>query len=189
MSLSTIVYTALLLAYFVIMYLTPERDPSPEDKKIEGEERFIKFAIALNFLWLFSLSTPYYTPPLARLDPLYAAIAGAAVFGLGIAVRTIAIRNLGRHFTYQLTIRQEHSLITNGIHKYVRHPSYTGTLLEVIGMMIAARSWVGMLVFFCSGGVIIGIRIFREERMLREHFGEEYDTYCKRSKRLIPFVW
>lgn len=190
MTISIIVYTCLLAVYLFVLFRTPDRDPSPGDKEIEGEDRFLRLAVSLNLLWLFSLSLPFYTPPLQQLwielDEKLFAMIGVGVFVLGSVVRATAIRTLDRHFTYKLTIRQDHTLIQHGLYRWIRHPSYTGTLLEVTGMMLAARSWIGMLLFIASAGTIIGIRIRREERMLTEHFGQEYKEYMKRTWRLFP---
>lgn len=189
MTLSTLVYTILLSIYIVILWKTPDRSPGPEDRLIAGEEKFIRMAMVLNVLWLFSLSLPYYTPSWTALDERICVYVGSALFAIGVTVRTIAIRTLDRFFTYKLTIRKEHQLIQHGIYKVLRHPSYTGTLFEVIGMMVVGRSWIGLLVFLFSAGTIISIRIWREERMLLQNFGEEYAEYMRSTYRLIPFIF
>ena len=65
---------------------------------------------------------------------------GAFVVALGGYIRYSCFRALGRLFTFEMSIRDEHKLITNGPYSVVRHPSYTGALLTVIGIIgIAAQ--------------------------------------------------
>ena len=187
--ITTLAYTCLMLAYFAILYMAPALEPGPNDRPIEGEETFLKLVTILNIVWLISFALPFFVPPLELLDPVYAAIAGGIVFGICWWIRATAIRTLGNFFTYKLTIRPEHRVIKEGLYRYIRHPSYTGTLLQVIGMMIAGRSWAGMLGYLLSGGVVIAIRIYREERLLCQVFGEEYETYMKSTWRLIPWIY
>ncbi|KAF9575173.1 hypothetical protein EC968_004109 [Mortierella alpina] len=55
----------------------------------------------------------------------------AAVLALvGYVLRRWSFITLDRFFTYELTIRSGHRLIQTGPYKYLRHPSYTGALLN-----------------------------------------------------------
>ena len=58
---------------------------------------------------------------------------GLVLFVLGLIVRWVAIIHLGRFFTVNVAIAHDHQLITTGPYRYVRHPSYTGTLLIFLG--------------------------------------------------------
>lgn len=187
--IATITYTILFAIYVYILWAAPERDPNPDDKQIEGEDRFIKMAMVLNFAWLFSLTLPYFTPRLHLVSHTTSSIVGSVLFAIGFFVRRHAIRTLDHYFTYKLTIRTDHQLIKTGIYKLLRHPSYTGTLFEVIGMMVVAQSPYGLGLFLLSAGTIITIRIRREERMLLQEFGQEYQDYMRQTWRLIPFVF
>ncbi|MHB8260696.1 MAG: isoprenylcysteine carboxylmethyltransferase family protein [Bacteroidia bacterium] len=51
---------------------------------------------------------------------------GISVIIIGILLRLLAIKQLGRFFTVNVTIRENHQLMQNGLYKYLRHPSYTG---------------------------------------------------------------
>lgn len=185
---STITYSVLLVVYVVVLLRNPPKGLSPGDRQIEGEDRFLRFALWLNLLWLFSWVLPYVVPPLSVADSVIAAGMGVLIFVVGLWIRFVAIRTLGHLFTHKLTIKRDHRLVTEGIYRYIRHPGYTGTLLQGIGMMVAARSWAGLLLFFLSAGTILVLRMFREEMMLKQTFGQEYENYARQTKRLIPWI-
>ena len=60
---------------------------------------------------------------------------GAFMVTLGGYIRYSCFQALGRLFTFEMSIRDEHELITNGPYSIVRHPSYTGALLTLIGII------------------------------------------------------
>ncbi len=190
------VYIGLFSVYLVVMFRTPDRSPDPEDQQPAGEERFLRIATVLFLLWWVSFLIPFvsflfpsFMAPFSMGPAIPMAIIGTVIFALGTAVRTIAVRTLDHYFTYQLCIREEHRLIQHGIYRYLRHPSYTGTLLEAIGMLVAARSAYGLALFLVSATLLFTLRIRREEQMMRDQFGEEYESYMRSSKRLIPWIF
>lgn len=105
----------------------------------------------------------------------------------GGALRWVAIISLGRFFTVDVAVHRDHRVITNGPYRYVRHPSYTGALLQVLGLAMGLASWVSALVLIVPIGATLAYRIFVEEQALRQSLGTEYDDYCKVTPRLIPF--
>jgi protein-S-isoprenylcysteine O-methyltransferase Ste14 len=36
---------------------------------------------------------------------------------------------------------------------------------------------------------MFALRLGPEERMMRARFGEAYERYCSRTKRIIPGIW
>ena len=186
---STYVYSTLLAIYIFVMWRTPQREPEENDKKIHGEERFLRIAMVLFSCWWISFLLPFFTPSLSCLPPLPFAIAGTIIFVAGSIIRTAAIRTLGSNFTYKLCIREKHDFVQSGLYRYIRHPSYTGTLLEAIGMMVAARSLYGLTLFLLSATLLFIFRFYREERMLVREFGPSYIKYQQNTKRLIPWLF
>lgn len=68
---------------------------------------------------------------------------GFVLFAAGILLREWAIYVLGKHFTVRVQVREKARLITHGPYSRIRHPSYTGTLLTVMGIAIAVGTWFG----------------------------------------------
>ena len=114
---------------------------------------------------------------------------GLAIIYVGIAIRIIAIVSLGQFFTVDVTIRENHRLKKNGIYKYLRHPSYFGSILSFIGLGFTMNNWISLLLV---SSAIITAFIFRikvEERVLIDQFGSTYIDYKKVTRGLIPFVY
>lgn len=107
----------------------------------------------------------------------------------GVVVRLAAIRTLGKFFTVNLAIDSEHRLIETGFYKYIRHPSYTGSLLSFLGLAVYFNNWICLPVILIP---VISVFIFRiniEEKLLEQQPGLNYGEYIKHTKRLIPFVY
>ncbi|WJK07820.1 methyltransferase family protein [Pseudomonas fluorescens] len=81
-----------------------------------------------------------------------------------------------------------HRLVTEGIYRHLRNPSYLGLVINAIGWALAFRSVVGLLLAALTLIPLIA-RIHSEEALLRTQFGAEYDAYCARSWRLVPGVY
>lgn len=114
---------------------------------------------------------------------------GLGIIILGMVLRFAVIRSLGRYFTVDVTIREEHKLKTDGIYRYLRHPSYAASLLSFAGFGISLNNYLSLLMLVGLVGAAFFYRIKVEEKTLIEQFGDDYINYMKKSKRLIPFVF
>lgn len=113
---------------------------------------------------------------------------GAVVFCIGGALRLWPVFVLGKRFSGLVAIQPGHSLVTHGIYRTLRNPSYLGMLVIAVGWALAFRSGVGLLLAALTVIPLIA-RIHSEEALLRAKFGNEYEAYCSRSWRLIPGVY
>ncbi|MEO8440646.1 MAG: isoprenylcysteine carboxylmethyltransferase family protein [Spartobacteria bacterium] len=114
---------------------------------------------------------------------------GLILFVLGLIVRWIAIIHLGRFFTVNVTIAEDHQLITTGPYRYVRHPSYTGTLLVFLGFGLCMLNIFSLVAVFLPIAAAFFWRIHVEEEALRSAFGDRYRLYAGRTRRVIPLVY
>jgi protein-S-isoprenylcysteine O-methyltransferase Ste14 len=114
--------------------------------------------------------------------------AGVAVCAAGGVLRIWPVYVLKNRFSGLVAIQAGHSLETHGIYGVIRNPSYLGLLLTSLGWALAFRSGVGVLLA-ASLLVPLVARIHAEERLLRQHFGSEYDAYCSRTWRLLPRIY
>lgn len=115
-------------------------------------------------------------------------ISGFFVYLLGMIIRAVARLQLGKLFTFNVKIMPEHKLKTDGIYAYIRHPGYTGLILEVLGWVVFFQAWLGSIaaaLFFLPS---MYYRIQVEEKTLKEKFGKQFQEYSQRVKALIPFV-
>ncbi len=113
---------------------------------------------------------------------------GFALFLAGASVRLAAARTLGRQFSGLVTVQDGHRLVDTGIYSVIRHPMYLGLLLSMPGFALIFRSRLVILLAVISA-VFVVLRMQQEEHLLRRHFGEEFDSYRRRTWRLIPFLY
>jgi protein-S-isoprenylcysteine O-methyltransferase Ste14 len=110
------------------------------------------------------------------------------VWFAGGALRLWPVFVLGYRFSGLVAIQPGHTLVTDGIYSKIRNPSYLGMLITSLGWGLAFRSGVGVALAVLLLIPLIG-RMNAEEKLLREHFGSEYEAYFARTKRLIPGVY
>jgi len=113
---------------------------------------------------------------------------GVVVCFLGGLLRIWPVYVLGNRFSGLVAIQPGHTLETRGIYSVIRNPSYLGLLTSSAGWVLSFRSGVGLLLT-ASLLVPLVARIRAEERLLRSHFGAEYEGYCARTWRLIPGIY
>jgi protein-S-isoprenylcysteine O-methyltransferase len=114
---------------------------------------------------------------------------GLGLFLCGVMLRWYSIWYLGRYFTVDVAIAQEHRVINAGPYRLIRHPSYTGALMAFLGFGFCLGNWLSIL---CLMTPIVGAfmwRIHVEEHALTEALGDDYRAYMGRTKRLIPLIY
>ena len=114
---------------------------------------------------------------------------GLLIILMGLIFRFYAIISLGRFFSVNVSITTAHKLKTDGIYRYIRHPSYLGSLVSFAGMGLSLNNWISLIIIFVPVLIAMLNRIRIEEKVLTEHFGNEYLEYKRKTKRLIPFVY
>ena len=96
---------------------------------------------------------------------------------------------LGAFFTTTVAVAPEQTVIEAGPYRRIRHPSYTGFLLCLLGLgLTLTNNWLSLLVIMGCALIGFGYRIQVEEAVLQERLGQPYQAYMRRTKRLIPFV-
>ncbi|GHO81388.1 isoprenylcysteine carboxyl methyltransferase [Ktedonobacter sp. SOSP1-85] len=114
---------------------------------------------------------------------------GIVLMYTGIVLRLYAIQVLGRSFTTSVAIAPEQTVIEAGPYRFIRHPSYTGILITLLGLGLSlTNNWLSLLVIMGCALIGFSYRIRVEEHVLQEHLGQHYQEYMRRTKRLIPFV-
>lgn len=142
-----------------------------------------------------------------RLTPLF--LLGWFCNLIGAALRYYCYQIMGDLFTFELSIRKDHTLITSGPYSFVRHPSYTGALIAALGTVMCYLS-NGSWFVECSGWIvegngvlgglraaIVGIllialvsRTRKEDEMLKRQFDKQWEDWSKMVPyRLIPGLY
>ncbi len=113
---------------------------------------------------------------------------GIILMILGIIFRQWSIAVLGQFFSARLGTQKGQKVIEKGPYTLIRHPSYTGALIILIGIGLALQSLAAVLTLVLLFSLAYGYRIHIEEKVLISELGEEYIQYMKRTKKLIPYV-
>lgn len=146
--------------------------------------RFVGFFILIAALVLYAIQHPWMT----YLDFFLTSWLRwlGAIIGLGSISLVVWVElELGRQFSPQLQLRQTHKIVTSGPYARVRHPLYTA--LDGFGLSLALVSANGFFVaIFLISLIGLFFRVPREERMLLDHFGEEYRVYMQQTGRFFP---
>lgn len=163
----------------------PERGAVRRDR---GSHRFLIAAITIGIAGAFVAATraPWAAITIHRDTVFWVGIASMLA---GVAFRWYAIRSLGRYFTRDVATRPGQQVIESGPYRWIRHPSYSGALLTIVGLGLALTNWMALAVAISCGLIGYGYRVRIEERALCEDLGEPYCSYMHRTRRFIPFVW
>ncbi len=111
------------------------------------------------------------------------------LFVFGIVLRWYSIFYLGRFFTVNVAIHPGHRVIDSGPYRFIRHPSYTGSLLTVIAFAFTFHNWASFFILVVPCVAVMLWRIHIEESALLEALKPQYANYAQRTKRLIPFIY
>jgi len=132
------------------------------------------------------------TPWLASADYPSSPIAfgaGVALLAGGLWLFHRSHADLGTNWSITLELRENHSLVSQGVYGRVRHPMYLALLLHSLGQALVLPNWIAGPAYLVTFGLLFALRVGPEERMMREQFGPDYAVYAERTKRLVPGVW
>jgi protein-S-isoprenylcysteine O-methyltransferase Ste14 len=115
--------------------------------------------------------------------------AGIVIWLGGIIFCWYAIRTLGRFFTYDVAISSGQQVVERGPYRWLRHPSYLGSLLGELGFGMTLTNWLAIIIPPLCLGVVYLYRIHIEEQALSQGLGTPYREHMRRTWRLIPYVF
>lgn len=141
---------------------------------LAGIAGLISYVISPSFMDWSSMSLPYWLR-----------WCGVALGLFGGLLLTWTLHTLGKNLTDTVVTRRDHSLVTNGPYRWVRHPFYDSALMAIAANGLVAANWfflVAGLVFF----ILIAIRTRKEEELLVTRFGDQYLRYMQETGRFLP---
>lgn len=141
-------------------------------------------SIALG-VWL-SFRQPWSLPEPPR-HALF--LAGLVLMAAGLLFRFWSIHVLGRCFTVDVAIGDDHRIVRNGPYRWLRHPSYTGALATFsgFGLCLGDVAALACVVIPVTAAFLLRIRV--EERVLAQAFPVDYPAYARQTRRLLPGIW
>jgi len=142
------------------------------------------------FLFMLGFVVLYLIEPTGS-DWLFLPLPSLVRFGgvlLGVAGVLLLIwvhRTLGMQWSTTLQFKEEHTLITSGPYRFVRHPMYASLSLFFVGLSIISSFWPFIVLVAIT--LLFFVRIMKqEESMMIDQFGEAYRVYMKRTGRFLP---
>lgn len=140
--------------------------------------------------------TVFFAPPLEWLylpatlpRNVWMQATGLVLILAAVALRILARAHIRGLYSGHVEVQAAHRLVRSGPYRLVRHPGYLGFLLLALGVAAGYSSLIGLIAIpvFLLPGLAYRMRV--EERLLIQHFGEEYREYSRRTKALIPAIW
>ena len=148
--------------------------------------------ILLGFVVVGSLLIPVvylFTPVLGFAEyrlPSMVPWVGLVVMGLALYLFYRSHADLGLNWSATLEVRSGHTLITEGVYRSIRHPMYSAIWLFGLAQAMLLANWVAGFSALVTFAPLYFVRVPREEQMMVEVFGAEYERYIQRTGRLLP---
>ena len=176
-----------VLALLTVAALFTSANISPGEREDRGNRWVLS---AFGFLGLLSAWLPAYTDrqDFWTFDGDSVRWVGVVLFAVGGVVRMWPVFVLGRRFSGLVAIQPGHQLVTTGIYRIIRHPSYLGLMVASLGWVLAFRSGAGVVITALLLVPLVA-RIRAEEALLLSQFDGEYEAYRARTSRLIPGIY
>ncbi len=140
------------------------------------------------FLPLIWIATPVFAFADYPLHPI-PLVVGTLCLALGLWLFYQSHADLGPNWSISLEVREHHQLVTRGVYRWVRHPMYLSLFIYSAGQALVLPNWLAGPSYGIAMALLFAFRVRREEHMMLEEFGSDYEMYRATTKRLIPGVW
>ena len=188
----TLAFVAILLAWlaFVMTFLLHKKPSAPPDKKRDPASFTGVVLQGLSYALLWILRREWFTPIFGsgKLLEITLALVTVLLAFASVWFCAAALRTLGVQWSLAARVVEGHKLVTQGPYSIVRNPIYTGMLGMLLATGLAVSHWIGLVLAMLVFAIGTFIRVSREERLLREMFGREFDDYAQRVRAVIPFL-
>lgn len=160
------------------------------DNRKTAQENSLLFLVALGMfiLPMIYVFTSWFNFANYSL-PAWANVLGILIFVIALWLFWKSHHDLGRNWSPTLQVREDHTLITQGIYQTIRHPMYTSIWLWAIAQGLLLTNWIAGPSGVIAFGVLYFLRVGNEEKMMIEKFGDQYEVYMQKTKRLLPSLF
>jgi protein-S-isoprenylcysteine O-methyltransferase Ste14 len=179
--------------YNSIVRLKPDKPKTENQRSNENKSSQSKDKGTLTLIYLakflpniLAIIIYYFFSNFPLLSSNVSAILGILTFIAGFLIRQIAIIQLGKFYTYKVSISSDHEMIDTGLYAYMRHPAYTGTFLELTGAAVLYNHFIFSWFISLPYLIVVLQRIKQEEKTLIEQFGPKYQEYMKQTGMFLP---
>lgn len=179
------VYAYALLAAGWLLWFIPFPINGWSKEPVERKDSRARWGLALQIAAYASLFAHRFW---LREPALWCTVTAAGFFALAIVLSSTAVRALGRHLRFDAALDPDHSLVSFGPYRLLRHPIYTSMLCMLLGtgFLVTPVPLLPIAVILFVAGTEIRIRI--EDRLLASRFRDEFQGYRRTVSAYIPFV-
>ena len=117
--------------------------------------------------------------------PVWSRWMSVVILVAGCVLLVWTFRSLGRNLTDTVVTREQHTLVSHGPYRWIRHPLYSSAALMVAALSVIAANWF----LFITGVMVLCVLVIRtrtEEANLVARFGDSYRRYMDRTGRFLP---
>jgi protein-S-isoprenylcysteine O-methyltransferase Ste14 len=162
--------------------------PVVRSRKGPLEIALLTIAWVAFFLPLIWIAAPVFAFADYPLHPI-PLLTGVLCLMLGLWLFHKSHADLGTNWSITLEVREKHQLVMHGVYRWVRHPMYLALLIYSLGQALVLPNWLVGPSYGVAMVLVFSLRVGREEHMMLEEFGKDYEAYMATTKRLIPGVW
>lgn len=155
----------------------------------EGRKNDLLCFFGVGTTGVFALACKGLFPSINLYDTAVLFWTGIGLTWIGMGLRHMAVVALGKYHVMTIYAEPRQPVITSGPYKYIRHPSYLGALIAILGIALATNSLPGSLVLIAVTTTTLVLRIRTEDRYLAEQMSDAYKEYMRHTYRLVPFMW
>jgi len=178
-------YIYLYLFFVVISFMSDKY--FYKGQKSEGNKSWDMTSDLILLTWFSSLIVPVLEYLHLNRKNLFFTMLGMCLVLLGVIIRAIGIRTLGKYFSRDVETWDNHKVVRTGIYKHIRHPAYAGNILQVVGFPLILNSYYSLVISVITICAFIWRIRVEEEFLIREI--PEYRKYMEETKRIIPKIW
>jgi protein-S-isoprenylcysteine O-methyltransferase Ste14 len=162
----------ILIISFSDMRATASRESGKAgDFQLTRKEKRIINAVFLPMVvsWVYAIFLPL------QLDTIWL-YSGLIICLFGMIFTIVAILNFATS--------PKDKVITKGLYRFTRNPTYIGMILMQIGLGIACSSWLYLLLTVAMM-ILLNANLSAEERYCLYRFGDDYQEYKNSTPRWI----
>jgi protein-S-isoprenylcysteine O-methyltransferase Ste14 len=186
-------FAVVILMWFVFAgtFLLRKKPESAKDAT-RAPKSFLGIAlqgVAFGLVWALR-RTPFLSPFIPdqfALNIVFQILAILLAIG-SVWMSNAAIKELGKQWSFQARLIEDHKLVTSGVYQIVRHPIYAAMLGELIATAFIISHWLVAIIAVAVFLIGTKIRTVSEEKLLRNAFPDDYQNYAEKVPAFVPFV-
>lgn len=148
----------------------------------------VAYGVAACSSWIEFIVERQYFPVMK--EPSLISYFGLMLCISGELLRKLAMFTAKHNFNHvvQSEKRDNHELVTHGVYKLCRHPSYVGWFYWSIGTQLILQNPFCLLAYTVASWKFFYDRVLIEEITLLTFFGQDYVEYQKEVDTGLPFI-